>query len=426
MSRSRIFGEPVTENSLNNMTLRDLIASSLQSISRTKGRSVLTMLGIVIGSLSVILMLTIGEAAGRYILSQISTFGSDTLFIVNGGEHDVSQPTLFVKESITIKDVKKLNASPWVTMITGKLIQDDQATANGITTNAQVVGTMPDELRLNDIGVAVGSFFSMSSVESHAHEAVLGDELARVAFGVDTPIGKTIKINAVPFRVIGVMEKAGTKAFQNVDKQIYVPVTSALDLYHKQYVTMIGLKTSLGMNDAKDRIRVLLRERHNLDNPTNDLSKDDFHIHTQEELLRSVSSITNILQILLSSIAAISLVVGGIGIMNIMYVSVTERVKEIGLRKAIGAHRSEILGQFLVEAVIQTLLGGMIGTFLGIAFSWIAIRIVNALQPGWTFAVSTTGIALGITVSAAIGIIFGYFPARKASLLHPIDALRFE
>ncbi len=384
------------------------------------------MLGIVIGILSVILMLTIGEAAGRYILSQISAFGSDTLFVVNGGDHDVSQPTLFVKESLTMKDVKKLHALPWVTLVTGKLIQDDQATANGITTNAQIVGTMPDELRLNDIGVATGSFFLMSSVEGRVHEAVIGHEIANLAFGADDPIGKTVKVNGVPFRVIGVMEKAGTKAFQNVDKQIYLPVTSALDLYHKNYVTMISLKTSFGMNDAKDRIRVLLRERHNIDNPTNDLRQDDFHIHTQEELLRSVGSITNVLQILLSSIAAISLVVGGIGIMNIMYVSVTERVKEIGLRQAIGARRGEILGQFLVEAVIQTLLGGMIGTLLGVALSWIAIRIIGALQPGWTFAVSTTGIALGLTVSAAIGIVFGYFPARQASLLHPIDALRFE
>ncbi len=408
------------------MTFRDLIASSLQSLSRTKGRSALTMLGIVIGILSVILMLTIGEAAGRYILSQISAFGSDTLFIANGGDHDASQPTLFVKESLTMKDVKKLQSMPWVSLITGRLLQDDRLTANGVTMNVHIVGTMPDEIRLNDIAPRVGSFLSLSTIDGRAHEAVIGDEIANLAFGSDDSIGKMIKVNGVPFRIIGVMEKAGTKAFQNVDRQIYMPVTSALDLYHKNDVTMISLKTSLGMNDAKDRIRILLRERHNLDNPTNDLTKDDFHIHTQEDLLRSVSSITNILQILLASIAAISLLVGGIGIMNIMYVSVTERIKEIGLRKAIGAHRRDILGQFLAEAVIQTLVGGMIGTLLGIALSWIGIRIISTLQPGWTFVVSTTGIVLGLTVSAAIGIVFGYFPARKASVLHPIDALRFE
>ena len=408
------------------MTFRDLIASSLQSLSRTKGRSALTMLGIVIGILSVILMLTIGEAAGRYILSQISAFGSDTLFIANGGDHDASQPTLFVKESLTMKDVKKLQSMTWVSLITGRLLQDDRLTANGVTMNVHIVGTMPDEIRLNDIAPRVGSFLSLSTIDGRAHEAVIGDEIANLAFGSDDPIGKIIKVNGVPFRIIGVMEKAGTKAFQNVDRQIYMPVTSALDLYHKNDVTMISLKTSLGMNDAKDRIRILLRERHNLDNPTNDLTKDDFHIHTQEDVLRSVSSITNILQILLASIAAISLLVGGIGIMNIMYVSVTERIKEIGLRKAIGAHRRDILGQFLAEAVIQTLVGGMIGTLLGIALSWIGIRIISTLQPGWTFVVSTTGIVLGLTVSAAIGIVFGYFPARKASVLHPIDALRFE
>lgn len=408
------------------MTSTDLVQSALQSLVRVKGRSALTMLGIVIGVLSVILVLSIGEAAQRYILLQLSAFGSDALLIANGGEHDASQPTLFVKESLTMKDVNKLQAAPWTTALAGTLLQNDQATSHGITTNAQIVGTMPDEIRLNDIAVERGSFISMSLVDGRARSAVIGHDIAAVVFGSEDPIGQTIKMNDSSFRIIGVMKKAGTKAFQNVDTRMYIPVTTALELYNKRYVTMISIKTALSLEDAKAQIRALLRERHHLNNPENDLRKDDFHIHTQEDLLQSARSIAGILQILLTTIAAISLFVGGIGMMNIMYVSITERIKEIGLRAALGARRCDILRQFLVEAIIQTMLGGLLGTLLGTLFSAVAIRIINTVQPGWTFAVSQSGVLLGITVSAAIGIVFGYFPARRAATLHPIDALRFE
>jgi putative ABC transport system permease protein len=240
-------------------------------------------------------------------------------------------------------------------------------------------------------------------------------------------LGKMVKIGGQGFKVIGVMEKAGANAFQNPDKQVYLPITSALDLYNKKYLTYIQLRTSLtNLNDAKERTRLFMRDRHKLDNPTGDLTKDDFHVHTQEDLVKSASTITGILQILLISIAAISLLVGGIGIMNIMYVSVTERIREIGLRKSIGARQTDILRQFLIEAVIQTLLGGTVGIALGIGLSWIGIQVISQIQGGWTFDISFTGIALGLSVSAAIGIIFGYFPARRAARMTPMDALRYE
>jgi ABC-type antimicrobial peptide transport system permease subunit len=235
-----------------------------------------------------------------------------------------------------------------------------------------------------------------------------------------------VKINGSGFRVVGVMAEQGTKGFQDVDKQVYVPVSSALDLYNKQYLTFITVKTTLPLAEAKERLRIVMRERHNIDNPAGILSKDDFNVQTQEDLVKSASTITDILQILLVAIAAISLLVGGIGIMNIMYVSVTERTKEIGLRKSIGARERDILRQFLFEAVVQTLLGGLIGTVLGLACSWLAVNIINNFQPGWTFAPSTRGMLLGVSVSGLIGVLFGYFPARRAARLHPIDALRFE
>jgi putative ABC transport system permease protein len=384
------------------------------------------MIGIVIGVLSVILMLSIGEAAQRYILAQISSFGSDVIFIQNGAPEESGQPTLFIKQSLTMKDVRKLASSSWVSLVVGKLNQQDQVTGNGVDMNVQVVGTMSDDTQLNDLRVLQGTFITAASVDSHAREAVLGYTVAKTMFGVDDAMGKTVKINGSGFRVVGVMAEQGTKGFQDVDKQVYVPVSSALDLYNKQYLTFITVKTTLPLAEAKERLRIVMRERHNIDNPAGILSKDDFNVQTQEDLVKSASTITDILQILLVAIAAISLLVGGIGIMNIMYVSVTERTKEIGLRKSIGARERDILRQFLFEAVVQTLLGGLIGTVLGLACSWLAVNIINNFQPGWTFVPSTRGMLLGVSVSGLIGVLFGYFPARRAARLHPIDALRFE
>lgn len=408
------------------MTIGDLIQSSLQSLTRTKARSVLTMLGIVIGVMSVILMLSVGEAAQRYILSQISSFGSNTIFVASGPETDQGQPSLFIKESLTMKDVKKLESVPWISMITGKLQQDDQITANGFVTNAQIIGTMPDEIRLNDIQTSAGSFFQQASVDGHAREAVLGNDIARVAFGEENPIGKSVKISNTTFTVIGVMRKSGTQGFQSIDTQIFIPVTTAMDLYNKKYLLMISLRPTVSPAEAKSRVQAVMRDRHGIDNPTGDLAKDDFHIMTQEDLIRSANTITDILQILLVSIAAISLIVGGIGIMNIMYVSVTERTREIGLRKAVGARSTDVLRQFLIEAVAQTMIGGFVGIALGVGLSWLGIQIISSFQSGWEFSLSWNGIFLGVTVSALIGLLFGYFPARRAAFLHPIDALRFE
>ncbi len=408
------------------MTLNDLLHSSFQSLSRTKARSVLTMLGIVIGIMSVIMMLTIGEAAQRFILSQVSSFGSDVLTISNGAKRQSGQPSLFIRESLTINDARRLAAQTWVKMITGKVMQSDQVVANSYTTNVQVVGTQPDEVLMNDLTPAVGTFFDTSAVDGRERVVVLGHDIAQSAFGADNPLGKIVKISKIGFKVIGVMRLAGTKSFTNVDKQAFIPVTAALDIYNKQYLNYIQVKTSLKLADATDRLNARLRDLHSIDNPGGDLAKDDFNISTQEDAVKSAQQITSILQILLTSIAAISLVVGGIGIMNIMYVTVTERTKEIGLRKAIGARHGDILGQFLVEAVVQTMLGGIIGIVLGISFSWVAILVIASFQAGWIFAISWNGVFLGFTVSAAIGIIFGYFPARKAAKLHPIEALRFE
>ncbi len=409
------------------MLLQDLVTSSFQSLGRTKGRSALTMLGIVIGVMSVILVLSIGESAQQHILGQISAFGSDVIFIRNGPVQSTGQPSPFFKESLTYKDVKRLASYPWVKSVLGAFLQQDSITALGITTSAQITGTMPDELNFSATPLAEGTFLTQSDVDSHARVAVLGSDVTNAAFGSEDPIGKFIKINDVQYRVIGNMARAGSSGFFNPDRAVYVPVTSALDAYHKKYLSYIQVKTSFtNLNEGKDRIAAVMRDRHNIDNPTGNPIKDDFNLVSQKDAIKIVSTVTNILQILLSSIAAISLLVGGIGIMNIMYVTVTERIHEIGLRKALGARKHDILSQFLFEAVIQTLLGGCIGIVLGIAFSWVGIQIISQFQGGWKFTVSINGIILGLSVSAAIGLIFGFFPARSAAELSPIDALRRE
>lgn len=408
------------------MKLHDLLRSSMQSLDRTRARSALTMLGIVIGIMSVILMLSVGEAAQRYILGQISAFGSDILTIANGPKVTEGQPSLFIKQSLTVRDLRRLRSAPWVAAVSGRYSQQERISVNGYDTNVTVVGTTPEELIFQDVRVAYGVFFDTTAVDGYSREAVIGHDIAVNAFGADEPVGRSIKLNEQTFRIVGVMMQSGTKGFQNVDTQIYVPVTSALNLYNAKYLSNISVKSHLPIAETKEQIEYFIRDTHNIDNPEGDLAKDDFNVSSQDDAIASASTITDILQILLVSIAAISLLVGGIGIMNIMYVSVTERIKEIGLRKAIGAKRRDILGQFLTEAVMLTSVGGLYGIALGIGLSWIGIQLISSFQSGWTFAISWSGVVLGLVVSAAIGIIFGYFPARRAASLSPIEALRTE
>ncbi|MBP9762229.1 ABC transporter permease [Patescibacteria group bacterium] len=406
------------------MTIVDLVGSAFKSLVRAGSRSILTMLGIVIGILSVILVLSIGEAAQRYIIDQISTFGSDLVQVANGPKEPSagSTPTAFVKQTLTLKDYQALRREPWVKEIVAGVTLKDTVRVNGQDISASIAGTAPDELIIYGTRIARGQFFSETEVDGRARVAVLGATIARNAFGQEDPLGKSITFNKQSFRIIGVMELAGTKSFQDLDKRIYVPVSAAMDVYNRRFVQGISLKTDLALSDAIRRTEEFMRERHNISDPKD----DDFHMQTQDDAIRNTQQITGILQILLASIAAISLVVGGIGIMNIMYVNVTERIHEIGLRKSIGAQKKHILGQFLVEAVMLTALGGCLGIIFGIGLTWLAIKIISSFQAGWTFGISGSGVALGLIVSTAIGLIFGYAPARRASGLRPMEALRHE
>lgn len=414
---------------MNSMRLPELLSLSYASIIRTRGRAILTMLGIIIGIASVILMLAIGHAAEGYLLSQIASFGSDVVFVGNGkgDQEENGPPSNAIKQTLTLEDYRMLKKQPWIRVIAASSISKDLISYESENLFAQVDGTTPGELTIFNTRPAQGRFFNEEEVDRSARVIVLGAGVAERLFAQNDPIGESVQLNKQAFRVIGVMEHGGTRFFTKVDEQIYLPITTFLTLYHKNRINFFSLKPEhLTVAETKERVRLILRDMHKLDNLQGILSKDDFQVSSQEDAVKSAAVIGNILQILLASIAAISLVVGGIGIMNIMLVTVTERTQEIGLRKSIGAARADILGQFLIEAVVLTLFGGILGIVFGLGLSYGAIQLIASFQEGWKFVFPTSAVILATIVSTSIGIVFGIYPARKAARLSPIDALRYE
>lgn len=383
----------------------------------------LSMLGIVIGIASVILVLSIGRAAQGYIQNQISSLGSDLIFVESGQPLDKEGAmSPIVKEVIKEKDYKDIKKQPWVEHAVGIILKNDEVTGNSQTNSISVWATDADEQALYDMSLDRGVFFSKEDVSGRAKVAVLGYTVSQKLFGFDDPIGRSVKINNISFRVIGVAEKTGTRFMQDMDKSIYVPYTVAMDMYGIETILELVIKPTIPTASAISRIQDIIRANHNIEDP----EKDDFRAFTQEEAIKSTEQITGVLQLFLTAVAAISLVVGGIGIMNIMYVSVTERTREIGLRKSLGAKQSDIRSQFMLEAIFLTTVGGIIGTIVGVALTWIAIQVILYYQSGWSFTLSLDGIMWGVGVSMGTGLIFGYFPAKRAAALSPIEALRYE
>jgi len=410
------------------MLIRDVVMISLNSLLRNKARAVLTMLGIVIGIASVILMLAVGNAAQDFIMSQVASFGSDLLFVRSGqGDGKQLGPPTVTKQVITVKDFKKLKEQSWVRSVDADVFTSGVVDYESESLRAQIEGTSETGASIFSVDLEQGSYFTSDDVDSKSKVAVLGHDIAQDLFGAENPLGKSIKIQKQNYRVIGVLQTAGTRFFTNLDRQIYVPFSTLMTQLNMEKLQFMSVKTgTVATNEAKERIRIILRESHRIDNPTGDLSKDDFFIASQEDTAERAGMIGTILSVLLSSIASISLVVGGVGIMNIMYVTVTERTREIGLRKAIGARGQDILRQFLYEAIFLSVCAGILGIIVGMGFSWLGLQALAAYQKGWSFNMPWSGAALGFGVSVAIGIVFGYFPARKAAKLNPIEALRYE
>lgn len=410
-----------------------LIAISLawqlakRSLLINKMRTFLTMLGIIIGISSVILMISLGKGAESLILSQVSSsYGAQTVFI-QSGRGDEHQDSGLAKQSLTTNDIKKLKRLDSLDLVGGVLFFSERLVYEDMDKKVQVVGAMAEEPEIDDAFPIVGRFIDDAEANGGGYVAVLGYKLAKDIFGqLSEALEKDIKIRGKSFRVVGVMEEQGTKFFTNFDENVYIPLKTAQDLFGVDYVVYIAARAVVPVEIAKEDIRLALRESHNIDNPNGDLGKDDFFVSTPADAAEIVNTVGMILTLLLTSIAAISLLVGGIGIMNIMLVTVTERTREIGLRMAVGARRKDIMQQFLIESIILTIGGGILGIIFGLLLSSLGAAVLAKLVSGWRLVVSVPSIILGLGVSMAVGLLFGLYPARRAAKLNPIEALRYE
>jgi len=380
------------------------------------------MLGILIGVGAVIAMLALGQGAQKSMEERLASLGSNLLMVMPGssnvggvsmGAGSVTRFTLADAEALSKAGGNIKAVSP---SVSGRV----QAVYENKNWNTRVQGTGVAYADIRSAKPEYGRFFTEEEVKLRSKVVVVGTTVVSQLFGNNDPIGKTIKLNRINFNIIGVLPQKGSTGFQDQDDAVVVPVTTAMyRLLGKIYVDSIDVEAtgSAVMTEAAEEIRQIIIAKHELKNN----ETDSFQIRNMEDIQNTMKSITTTLTMLLGSIAAISLLVGGIGIMNIMLVSVTERTKEIGLRKAIGAQEKDILMQFLIEAVVMTASGGIIGVIFG---SLIAFGMSKLA--GWTVVVTTFSILLSTIFSAAIGLIFGIFPARKAAKLNPIEALRFE
>lgn len=412
------------------MNLWQNIINSFRVIRRSKMRSFLTMLGIIIGVAAVIIIMSVGEGAKSLIFGQITSSGSNLVAVLPGKSDDSGPPASvlgIVVTTLTDQDAKAIENSGFsaIAAATSYLRGADTISVEERKSDVSFVGVNADYLEVEDTDVASGQFFSPEEEGSAARLAIIGSQVAKDLFPDQDPIGKTIRIKQTPFVIEGVMKERGSKNFQDQDSQIFVPVTTAQKiLLGVNYVNYIRIKVTDAdqVNAVMDFTKNLLRERHNIDNPDN----DDFSVRSTAQGLEILGTITTAITFFLAAMAAISLLVGGIGIMNVMLASVQERVKEIGLRKALGARSFDIVVQFLVETIMVTLTGGIIGIFIGVSFSYIIYRIVIAIGQSWAFVVTWQSMAMGIGISILIGVMFGILPAQKASQLDPIEALRYE
>ncbi|MFA5830044.1 MAG: ABC transporter permease [Candidatus Gracilibacteria bacterium] len=408
------------------MLIADLVHETYAAVTVNKVRTALTILGIVIGIGSVIAMVAIGQGVQNSIQASIQSIGSNLIIVTPGAQRGAgvqvsagrgSAQSLIEDDATAIKkDITDASA------VAPEISKRYQVTSKGLNTNTQITGTTPDYPAVRNVEIDEGTFITDQNVIGLNKVAVLGPTTRDDLFGVGATevIGQTIRINKMEFKIIGITKAKGGSGFSNPDDAIYIPISTASRfLAGNNYVTTISVqsKESATLADVQQQITDLLLQRHKISDP----QLADFSTLNQADIVATASTVTGTFTILLAAIAAISLLVGGIGIMNMMLTTVTERTREIGLRKAIGAKKNDISIQFLAESIMLTFLGGMIGVFLGWLISFAVSVFANIPT-----SVSLSSVLLAFGVSAGIGIVFGYYPARRAAGLNPIEALRYE
>ncbi|MBP7505846.1 MAG: ABC transporter permease [Prolixibacteraceae bacterium] len=406
------------------MNYANLIRIARKALMRNKFRAFLTMLGIIIGVASVIAMLAIGQGSKKSIQDQMAGMGSNLVFVVPGSQErggvrfDNSS-----QQSLKMADLEALrNESRFLVAFSPELRSSGQAVFSNKNTPTTIYGGNTDYLAIKKIDLASGRLFTPTEIESLAKVCLVGPTVAENLFGEGSdPIGQTIRFKNIPLKIIGVLGEKGQNAMgQDQDDLIIAPYTTVqkriLAIDHIQGILMSAVSEEKS-NDAILEVETIMRRQHKITDPQN----DDFRVMAQAELVSTFTSVSDILTTLLGAIAGISLLVGGIGIMNIMYVSVTERTREIGLRMSIGGKGRDILLQFLIESTMLSVTGGLIGILLGYGAS----AAIGSIM-GWPVVVMTQSVVLAFIVCSIIGIFFGWYPARKASSLNPIDALRYE
>lgn len=400
---------------------KDHLKQAFWSIVSHKMRSMLSMLGILIGVAAVIAMLALGQGAQESISKTLAALGSNLLMVraghqqVRGVAMEAGSVTRF-----TFKDVESIAKLPGVRRVSPTVTGKSQLVYANNNWSTQVQGTGVGYAEIRASMPEIGRFFNEDEVRMRARVALVGMTVLKQLFGDADPLGSFIMINRISFKVIGVLPEKGATGWRDNDDVVIIPITTGMyRLMGKQYIDSIDVEVSdiSLMDEVQDSIKALLIKSHRIGKDT----EDAFEIRNMADIQRTLSATTKTMSALLGSIAAISLLVGGIGIMNIMLVSVTERTREIGLRKALGAREKDIMVQFLIEAVVMTFTGGMVGVLAGAG-----IALLLALVAGWAIKVSVFSIVLATSFSIAIGMIFGLWPARQASRLNPIEALRYE
>ena len=403
------------------MSILESLTNALSALLANKLRSLLTMLGVIIGVGAIITTTSIGEGAKADITERIQTLGANILAVRPGQSRSRGRASADARKSLTVADMEALEErGQTFGYVTPEVSSRAQVKYLNNNTNTTIVGTSPAYLVTANFTVEKGRFFTDSEIRYRQRVCVLGKTVVDNLFGEAEPVGQTVKIKNVGFHVVGVMKEKGASGWRNPDDQVFIPYSTAMKrVFGEEYLSSISIQANDDklIQAAETEVTELLRKQHKI--PIN--KELDFHIRNQAEFMETLEESSQTFTNMILGIAVVSLVVGGIGIMNIMLVSVTERTKEIGLRKAVGAQRSDILVQFLVESTTLALVGGLVGIGVGI----IGAEAVPSIW-GWRTVISLMYAGAAFVVSALVGVFFGAYPAWKAAKLHPIDALRHE